>query len=150
MLTFTRKLSHCHDYISTLTLPYDTRQKSRFRAQLDDGQAVAVILERGKIIRAGECLSTDDGVAVLIQAADESVSSVYLTDPLLLTRAAYHLGNRHVALQIEEQSLRYQHDHVLDDMLRGMGIEVKAEMAPFEPEAGAYSHSVSPHNHSHG
>ncbi len=150
MLTFTRKLSHCEDYTTTMTLPYDTRQKSRFREKLDDGQPAAVILERGKIIRSGECLCSDEGMVVLIQAADESVSSVHLTDTLLLARAAYHLGNRHVALQIGDQSLRYQHDHVLDDMLRGMGIEVTSEMAPFEPEAGAYSHHAHHHDHPHG
>jgi len=147
MLTFNDKLAHCHGYTTTLTLPYDTRQKSRFKAELDDGQVAAVILERGNILRAGECLRSETGVVVLVKAADESVSSVHLSDTLLLTRAAYHLGNRHVALQIGDQSLRYQHDHVLDEMLRGMGIEVTTEMAPFEPEAGAYSQHVHSHEH---
>ena len=88
-----------------------------------------------------------------IEAASEDVSTVHHEDPVMLARAAYHLGNRHVPLQVGDGWLRYQHDHVLDDMVRGLGLAVKTETAPFEPEAGAYGgghgHSHS-HDHGHG
>ena len=85
---------------------------------------------------------------IRVLAAPETVSTVRCADPHLLARAAYHLGNRHVPLQIDPGLLRYQHDHVLDDMLRGLGLTVETEQAPFEPEAGAYQ--SAPHSHSHG
>ncbi len=108
--------------------------------------------ERGTILREGDLLLADDGRAVRVVAAPEMVSTVSAEDPLTLMRAAYHLGNRHVPLQIGEGWLRYQHDHVLDDMVRGLGLSVRVEEAPFEPEAGAYGgHSaLAPHAHSHG
>jgi urease accessory protein len=79
-----------------------------------------------------------------IVAAREVVSVVTSNDPLQLARAAYHLGNRHVSVQIGPGWLRYQHDHVLDDMVRGLGLPVRQDTLPFEPEAGAYAgHSHS-------
>ena len=107
------------------------------------------MLERGHLLRGGELLcDTDGGHVVRVLAAPEAVSTVRCDDPHLLARAAYHLGNRHVPLQIEPGLLRYQHDHVLDDMLRGLGLNVDTEQAPFEPEAGAYQ--SAPHSHAHG
>ena len=73
------------------------------------------------------------------------------TGPRTLARASYHLGNRHVALEIGPDWVRYSHDHVLDDMLRGFGLEVRVEERPFEPEGGAYvAASHHAHSHSHG
>ena len=83
----------------------------------------------------------------MVRAAAEPVSVVVSADPLLLLRAAYHLGNRHVPLQIGAGWLRYLRDHVLDDLCRGLGLEVEAASLPFEPEAGAYAGSS--HGHSH-
>jgi len=88
--------------------------------------------------------STCDKV-VLVKAAKECVTTVCDNDPLLLTKAAYHLGNRHVALQIEEGFLRYQHDHVLDELVHDLGLKAEVENEPFEPESGAYTS----HSHSH-
>ncbi len=136
-----------------LMLPFDIRQKSRFRASLTDGTDVGVMVERGSVLRDGDCLSGPDGRTVRVQAAAETVSTVSHPDPAgsaptVLTQAAYHLGNRHVALQIGNGWLRYLHDHVLDDMCRQLGLRVKTEQAPFEPESGAYrAHS---HSHEHG
>lgn len=84
-----------------------------------------------------------------VLAAQESVSTVYLNDPLLLARACYHLGNRHVPLQIDSGFIRYQHDHVLDDMVRGLGLEVSIERTTFEPESGAYGRHSHSHAHQH-
>ncbi|WP_018869207.1 urease accessory protein UreE [Thioalkalivibrio sp. ALgr3] len=134
----------------TLHLPVETRMKSRFRATLDTGDEVGVFLERGGMLRDGSALRADSGEWVTVRAAPEPVSTVYCEDPLLLARAAYHLGNRHIALQIDPGRLRYLHDHVLDDMLRGIGLDPIFEHAPFEPEAGAYGHGHAHGGHGHG
>jgi len=121
-----------------LVLPFELRQKSRLRAWLSTGEEAGLVLERGLILRGGEHLLAEDGRIVEVVAAPERVSTVTAAGSALLARAAYHLGNRHVALQIGPVWLRYLHDHVLDDMVRGLGFEVVIEDAPFEPEAGAY------------
>jgi urease accessory protein len=134
-----------------LLLPFGERSRSRLRAVLDNGEEAGLFLERGTILRGGDLLLADDGRVVEVQAADESVSTVCTDDAQQLARACYHLGNRHVALQIGAGWLRYQHDHVLDDMLRGFGLTVRVELGPFEPEGGAYvSHAhANSHAHSH-
>src|SRR5437868_7126909 len=101
-----------------LTLAYDQRKRSRLRARTDLGRDVGIALARGSMLRQGDLLSAASGEVLRVRAADESVSEASTALPLLLMRAAYHLGNRHVPLEIAEGVLRYQHDHVLDDMLR--------------------------------
>lgn len=128
-----------------LTLPFELRQKSRLRGRLDSGGEVGLILERGTVLRGGDLLEAADGRVVEVVAAPELLSVVAGTDALQLARAAYHLGNRHVAVQILAGSIRYLHDHVLDDMLLGMGLPVRVETLPFEPEGGAYGR----HGHDH-
>jgi urease accessory protein len=151
MLTFTKRCEAIGTSVDhTLSLPFETRQKSRFRAQLEDGTPVGVVLDRGLILRHGDELESDEGVRVRIEAAPEPVSQVQSADPLLLARACYHLGNRHVPLQIDAGGLRYLHDHVLDDMVRGLGLTVAFTHAPFEPEAGAYAGGGHGHGHHHG
>ena len=135
----------------TVTLDVDSRIKSRLRVTLDDGREAGLMLERGHLLRGGELLADAEGSQLIrVLAAPEAVSTVRCADPHLLARAAYHLGNRHVPLQIEPGLLRFQHDHVLDDMLRGLGLTVEAEQAPFEPEAGAYQSAPHGHSHAHG
>jgi len=129
-------------------LPYDLRKKSRLRAESRCGQVVGIFLARGNILADGDLLASEDGVLVRIEAARESVSIASSGDPLLLARAAYHLGNRHVPLQIELGRLTYQHDHVLDHMVEGLGLEVRFGREKFQPESGAY-HGQS-HGHEHG
>ena len=136
---------------TTVTLPRDQREKSRLKVTLDDGREAGLFFEKGTSFQDGDLIISDDGnILVEIKAADETVSSVICDDPLQLARVCYHLGNRHIPLQINEGILHYQHDHVLDDMVRGLGLEVKTEQAPFEPEAGAYavgSHGGGGHHH---
>jgi len=135
-----------------LVLPFAERSKSRLRAILDNGEEAGLFLERGSVLRHGDLLLADDGRVIEVQAAPETVSTVHTPDALMVARAAYHLGNRHVALQIGTGWLRYQHDHVLDDMLRGFGLEIVIEELPFEPEGGAYvaaSHHTHTHAHQH-
>ena len=135
------------DLLPSVELPMDLRVRSRQRVFLNNGENAGLFLLRGTLLRDGDIVESRDGKRVRIVAAREKVSTARCDDPLMLARAAYHLGNRHVPLQITTDFVRYQHDHVLDDMLRQMGIEVNEEMAPFEPEAGAYLQSGG---HSHG
>lgn len=132
-----------------LSLPIDSRIKSRLRVVLDDGRDAGLFLPRGHILRDGEVLESKCGLLVEMKAAAEKVSTVYCDDALLLNRVTYHLGNRHVPLQIEMGWVRYQHDHVLDDMVVGLGAKVTTESAPFEPEAGAYGGTSGGHHHAH-
>lgn len=133
----------------TLTLPLEKRVKSRLRVELDNGLEAGVFLDRGPILRDGCLLATEDGSIVRIIAATEPLSIVKTDDPLLLSRACYHLGNRHMPLQILPGELRYQHDHVLDDMLLKLGLKPFFATLPFEPEPGAYGEHGSDHAHGH-
>ncbi|WP_150047450.1 urease accessory protein UreE [Methylomonas rhizoryzae] len=126
-----------------LTLPYDARQKSRQPAVTAGGLEVGVFLPRGQTLRHGMVLSNEQGFRVRVNAAAEEVSVVKCADALQFARACYHLGNRHVALQILPGELRFLTDHVLDQMLVGLGLNVEHHTLPFEPEAGAY------HQHGH-
>lgn len=137
------------DIDGRLTLPIEQRVRSRLRARLDDGRDVGLFLPRGTLLRGGDRLGSDHGLVIELIAAAETVSTVHCHNPTLLARAAYHLGNRHVPLQVEQGWLRYQHDHVLDNMLRQMGLALVVEQAPFEPEAGAYQQAAEGHHHSH-
>ena len=121
-----------------LTLPFDSRQKSRFSAKTDNGRDVGLFLSRGQILRSGMVITGPNVFSVLVKAAPELVSVMRSDDPLQFARACYHLGNRHVPLQILAGELRYLNDHVLDHMLEGLGLVVDHQMLPFEPEAGAY------------
>ena len=138
MLKANEVLGHQHDYDQTLTLPYELRQKSRLKATLDNGSDIGLMLPRGTILRGGDAIKAEDGTVILIKAAQETVSIAEINDATLFARACYHLGNRHVPLQISNNSIRYLHDHVLDDMLAGLGIETTCKQTTFEPEAGAY------------
>ena len=132
---------------ATLTLSFDDRQRSRLRTRLDSGEEAGLFLERGQILRGGDVLAAENGLLVEVRAAPEPVSTVICADAVQLARAAYHLGNRHVALEIGAGWVRYRHDHVLDAMVRGLGLEVVTEAAPFEPEGGAYGGHA--HRHAH-
>ena len=133
--------------VDSLTLPYHERTRCRLRIRLDSGREAAVRVERGHVLRGGDRLVTDCGMVIEVRAARERVSTAHCSDPLLLARACYHLGNRHVALQIAGGWVRYLHDHVLDDMLTRLGLHVREELAPFEPESGAYGDHA--HDHAH-
>ncbi len=148
MLTITEKLKVPAVASKSLTLPFEKRQKSRLRVSLDDNQEAALMLERGSVLRQGDLLRAENGLIVEVRAADEEVASVSTKDNLLFSRACYHLGNRHVPLQIGKGWLRFQRDHVLEEMVRSLGLSVKHELLPFEPEGGAYGRH-SRHSHSH-
>ncbi len=148
MINLIKKLSAKAEAETTLTLPLSKRNKSRLRVTLDDGRDAGLFLERGLVLKNGDLLASDTGIIVEIISEKERVSIVRCDDTLQIAQACYHLGNRHVALQIDPGRIQYLHDHVLDEMLAGLGLDVHVEMAPFEPEPGAYgSHSTSSHSH---
>lgn len=150
MIVLTKHLDDVLDTTATVTLDLDTRIKSRAQVRLDDGREAGLLLPRGQVIRGGDVLATEDGREVVrVIAAPENVTTVYARDALLLARVCYHLGNRHVPLQIEREWVRYQHDHVLDAMVMGLGAAVRTEQAAFEPEAGAYQSAPHGHRHPH-
>ena len=146
MIRITTKLDSNIDAKFTLTLPFDSRQKARLHTQLDSGEEAGLFLPRGIILRGGDTLQADSGEVIKIISANEKVSTVTSDDPLLLMRACYHLGNRHVPLEVKPTYLRFHFDHVLNEMLEHLNLSVTKDFAPFEPESGAYSKG---HGHSH-
>jgi urease accessory protein len=125
-----------HD--AELVLPLELRQKARLRTRLADGQEVGLFLERGTVLRDGDFLRADDGRVVRVVAAAEDLLEARCDDAAALARVAYHLGNRHAAVEIGAGRIRFAVDEVLAAMLRGLGADVRAVRAPFEPERGAY------------
>jgi urease accessory protein len=156
MRRLTKRIDRADSIDATLTLSFDLRQRSRFRARLSSGEPVGIVLDRGHVLRHGDLLGSEDGFIVEVRAADEPLSKAVATDPHAFARACYHLGNRHVPLAIDSGGgvleLRYRHDHVLDDMVRGLGgLDVTSERAAFEPEPGAYGAHAHHHGaHAHG
>ena len=143
---------------STITLDWDTRQKSRFDATDSTGRALGVFLPRGSVVRGGDVLVAEDGSLIRVEAAPQTVLRITACSehgsPFDLTRAAYHLGNRHVPIELKPDHLKIEPDHVLADMLRAMHMTVVEVSAPFEPESGAYGdhggHAGHAHGHEHG
>lgn len=144
---------------TTVVLDWDTRQKSRFDTEDSSGRALGVFLPRGTSVRGGDVLVAEDGSLVKVIATPQPVLVVRTCPehgtPLDLLRAAYHLGNRHVQLEVQPDHLHLEPDHVLADMLRQMHLIVTEELAPFEPEGGAYAagghaHGHAHHDHDHG
>jgi urease accessory protein len=157
MIKFTKKIDHADQIETSLTLPQLSRIKSRLRVKLDDGRDAGLLLPRGTTLKEGDLLISENGLVIRIKAANETLSVVESDDLQLLSRACYHLGNRHASIQIEPGRISYPHDHVLDEMLTGLGLDVIVAEAPFEPEPGAYGgsadqgrhHPIQSHGHSH-
>ena len=124
---------------AVLRLPFDARSRSRRRARRADGREVAVVLPRGTVLRHGTVIAGSD-LRGRVEAADEDVLEVRAESALGLLRAAYHLGNRHVPVQVLADRLVLGYDPVLADMLVGLGATLRRTWAPFEPEGGAYGH----------
>ncbi len=125
-------------YDDTLTLPFESRCKSRLRTQLDSGEEVGLFLPRGTVLRGDDWLVGKDGRTVRVIAARELLYEVVTDDPTQLARAAYHLGNRHVALEVRRHALYLLADPVLRVLVEKLDLAVNELHAPFEPEAGAY------------
>jgi len=164
MLTVNKLLAQGHGLAPALlkraasvALDWDIRQKSRFDATDSQGRALGVFLPRGTVVRGGDVLVAEDGSLIRVDAAPQAVLVVTTCaahgSPFDLVRAAYHLGNRHVQLELRPDHLKLEPDHVLADMLRHMHLIVNEAQAAFEPEGGAYAsggHGHGHHDHGHG
>lgn len=139
---------------ATVTLDWDTRQKSRFQATDNLGRELGVFLPRGTAVRGGDVLVAEDGSLVRVIAAPQPLLRITACashgSPFDLVRAAYHLGNRHVQIELQPDHLKIEPDHVLADMLRAMHLIVNAVEEGFEPEGGAYAAGGHGHSHGHG
>jgi urease accessory protein len=138
---------------ATVELDWDVRQKSRFDAVDGGGRRLAVVLPRGSVVRGGDVLVAEDGSLVRVIAAPQPVLRITACPEhgtaLDLLRAAYHLGNRHVPLEVQADALQMEPDPVLAQMLRSMHLIVREVQAPFEPEGGAYAAAHAHHHHAH-
>ena len=140
------------DYLS---LDYDTRQRSRFKATTQAGKQVGIDLPRTDTLKDGCILADEQGRVIEVCAAKQTLTQVASVndDLFVLMKAAYHLGNRHVPLMLTPTALYFEPDHVLSDMLQRLGVQTQTVQAPFEPETGAYqqhsAHSHHNHDHSH-
>ena len=134
---------------ATLELDWDVRQKSRFDATDSQGRTLGIFLPRGTVVRGGDVLVVEDGSLIQVIAAPQPVLVITACtehgSAFDLTRAAYHLGNRHVPIELKPDHLKIEPDHVLADMLRAMHLTVRAATEAFEPESGAYA--ATGHNH---
>jgi urease accessory protein len=139
---------------TTVELDWDVRQKSRFAATDSAGRELGIFLPRGTLVRGGDVLVAEDGSMVRVIAAPQPVLVItHCTQhgtPFDLTRAAYHLGNRHVPIELQPDHLKIEPDHVLADMLRAMHLIVNEQNLPFEPEGGAYAAGHGGGHHHHG
>lgn len=129
----------------TVELNFDTRQKSRFRATLKDGTDIGADLPRTGILRSGSFIATHDGDILRVDAKPERLMQVTAKTDFELLKAAYHLGNRHVPLMLTPYALYFEPDHVLAEMVEGLGLVVKELEHMFEPESGAYAQHAHDH-----
>jgi urease accessory protein len=160
MLVIDRRADAAAAATDELRLAFEARCKSRLRCRLASGTECDIFLPRGSVMRGGDRLLADDGRIVAVVAQDEALMEARAADPILLARAAYHLGNRHVPVAVLAGRLRFGRDHVLGEMVRQLGLQVEEILAPFEPEAGAYARDAAghraghshahPHAHGHG
>ena len=139
---------------ATVELDWDVRQKSRFDATDSQGPQIGVFLPRGTVVRGGDVLVAEDGSLIVAQAAPQAVLKIPHCrnhgTPFDLIRAAYHLGNRHVPIELQPDHLKIEPDHVVADMLRAMHLIVNAVDEAFEPENGAYATGGHHGGHHHG
>ena len=160
MIHFSKLIRHGHGLApvllkraTSITLDWDVRQKSRFESTDSAGRQVGVFLQRGQVVRGGDVLVGEDGSLLKVLAAPQAVLRItHCTahgTPFDLTRAAYHLGNRHVPIELQADHLKIESDHVLADMLRSMHLIVNEVSESFEPENGAYSEHGGGHHHGH-
>jgi urease accessory protein len=152
-IVFTDRLSH-QDRLEptcTLSLTAEERTRSRLHGKSDQGTPIYLQLPRGLVLQEGDWLKAATGEVLQVLAKEEPVLTVTSLFPLALLQAAYHLGNRHVPMEITATYLRIAPDPVLRHLLEHRGLTIYDEMAPFQPETGAYvsAHAHGSHSHTH-
>jgi urease accessory protein len=140
--------------LATVELDWDTRQKSRFEAFDSEGLRLAVFLPRGTVVRGGDVLVAEDSSMRRVLAQAQTLMKVRICTehgtPFDLMRGAYHLGNRHVPLELQGEALKLEPDPVLAELLAGLHLTVETVVEPFEPEGGAYGRgALMGHSHGH-
>lgn len=135
--------------VGTVTLDFDARHRRRIRLALDQGDDLLLDLPRAVAMAEGDGLATEGGEWVEVRAAPEPVVDIRCPTPQALARIAWHLGNRHLPTEIGEGFLRIRPDHVIEEMLAGLGASVDRRTAPFQPEGGAYAGAAAAHGHHH-
>ncbi|HEY9699974.1 MAG TPA: urease accessory protein UreE [Trichocoleus sp.] len=150
-LSFIRRLPTPSNIVAQhrLSLTAEERTRSRHHFETENGQGLYLRLARGTVLQHGDVLESETGDLVLIEAKPEPVMTVTAKTPLDLLKAAYHLGNRHVPLEVTETHLRLSPDPILKVMLEQLGLMVQEEVIPFKPEAGAYGHGDRNHHNNH-
>ncbi len=150
MIKFVHNLGH-HTRVPSdtdrLILDYDQRVKGRLRAKTEQGHDVGLFLERGKVLLEGDVLESEEGERVVVSAAEEALIEARCEDWMLFSRCCYHLGNRHVPIEIGQRQLRFRPDEILRDMLHQLGATTQDLKAPFNPESGAYAGGHHHHHH---
>ena len=135
----------------TVTLAFDDRFRRRLRLVGDHGTEFLLDLAEAAVLRDGDGLKLEDGGLIAVRAADEDLIEITGDN---LARIAWHIGNRHLPAEIGPRRILIRDDHVIVDMLKGLGAQVRRVRAPFNPEGGAYgehNHDPShPHAHGHG
>jgi urease accessory protein len=134
----------------TLTLDHQARHRRRMALTADGGLAFLLDLERAKVLDDGDAVELEDGRLVLVRAAPERLIEIRAETPLRLLKLAWHLGNRHVPAEITSEALYIADDHVLAEMVRGLGASATTVERPFRPEPGAYEHAGNAAGHTHG
>ena len=132
-----------------VVLDYDSRHRRRIVLYGEAGTVVLLDLSEAAHLRDGDALQGEDESLVLVAAAPEQLVEIRAGSQAELIRIAWHLGNRHLPTQLLPDALRIRADHVIEEMVRGLGGTIAHVEAPFDPEGGAYGHGAV-HGHAHG
>ena len=136
--------------VDVITLDHGDRHRRRIVLTADGGTAFLLDLDRADVLEDGDAIRLDSGWLVSVKAAPERLVEIKAEDPLELLTVAWHIGNRHVPAEITREAIYIAYDHVLLDMLRGLGAQVDIVDRPFRPVRGAYHHHENGHHHGHG
>lgn len=142
--------------VDAVVLDHEGRHRRRLALKGEKGTEFLLDLEKAAVLNDGDALKLEDGSLVLVRAAPQSLLEIRAATPKRLMRIAWHIGNRHTPAEIGDDALWIEDDHVLVEMVRGLGAEVVRVERPFQPERGAYEaaeahgHAHHDHGHDHG
>ena len=138
MLEVIRVAEYGREHSRSVSLTYDQRIRGRLKTACDDGTPLGLFIERGRMLQEGDLLEAKTGEIIMVRAVFETLISVSIKNGITLAKVCYHLGNRHVPVQIQSDKLLFQPDHVLENLCREWGLQLESVRLPFNPESGAY------------